>query len=265
MCRPASMVVTKQKVFWSKNSDSHEDIIEEFKLDEGKLREQPKLVRVEIVPPNEDYKLPFSKWNYRLDQDIKPKWYDEKKVEARVRKHLKEWRKCKVVMPNEEKREIKTGNIVAIYGTVKYIRGGTVEYIDGGIVEYIDGGTVEYIYGGTVEYMRGGTVECIRGGTVEYIYGGTVKYIHGGTVKYIDGGTVKYIRGGTVKYIRGGTVECIYGGTVKYIDGKLPSELKGSVLITTYKHLSPKILKSSQAVMIDRSGAKVKCYVGKDE
>ena len=38
MCRPASMIVTKSKVFWSEKSDSHEDIVEEFeKTLEGKL------------------------------------------------------------------------------------------------------------------------------------------------------------------------------------------------------------------------------------
>jgi len=32
MCRPASFVLTEHKVFWSKKSDSHEDIIREFGL-----------------------------------------------------------------------------------------------------------------------------------------------------------------------------------------------------------------------------------------
>ena len=38
MCRPASMIVTKTKVFWSEKSDSHEDIVEEYKLKEQNVR-----------------------------------------------------------------------------------------------------------------------------------------------------------------------------------------------------------------------------------
>jgi hypothetical protein len=160
MCRPASFVVTKTKVFWSLNDESHETIIEENNLKESDIRGNSTFVRVEVVPSDNNYTLPFSKWKYCLDQDNVPKWYDEKKVEKRCRAKLKEWRKAKIVMPGEVRGGIDIGQMVAIYGTVKCIYGGTVEYIYGG--------TVEYIYGGTVKCIYGGTVKCIYGGTVEY-------------------------------------------------------------------------------------------------
>jgi len=260
MCKPASFVVTKNKVFWSKHTESHHEIISEFGLKEKNVRGDYRLICVEIVPPNSDYRLPFSKWKYSVDtggygREL-PTWYDAAKVEAHCRSYLKEWRKAKVVMPNES-RVISSGQVMAVYGTVEHIHGGTVKYIHGGTVKYINGGTVEYLYGGTVKYMYGGAVK--------YIYGGTVEYIHGGAVECIDGGVVEHIDGGTVKRMYGGTVEHINGGTVKYSSGTLPPTITGCATIIAYSSLSPDILKSAHAVLIDRSKTPVVCHVGKDE
>jgi hypothetical protein len=101
-------------------------------------------------------------------------------------------------------------------------------------------------------------------GTVKYIDGGTVGYIRGGTVESIRGGTVESIDGGTVKYINGGTVGSIHGGTVGYIRGQFPSRVTGNPTIINYGLLTPDILKSSQAVLVDRSKGTVTCFVGKD-
>ena len=49
MCKPASFVLTKTKVFWSENSDSHDDIIREHKLNESGTR-GINILRVEIAP-----------------------------------------------------------------------------------------------------------------------------------------------------------------------------------------------------------------------
>ena len=49
MCRAASFVVTKDKVFWSKMTDSHEEIIREFDLC-PEVAGKACVVRCEIVP-----------------------------------------------------------------------------------------------------------------------------------------------------------------------------------------------------------------------
>ena len=223
MCRPASFVVTKDRVYWSKSSDSHEDIIKENDLEESNIRSEIQFVRVEICPPGGDFRMPLEKWRYKTDQDLLPEWYVESEEEKRVRAVLPDWLKSNVVLPDQSVAEIRKP-MVAIYGTVKYIDGGTVGYI------------------------RGGTVESIRGGTVEYI----------------DYGTVESIDGGTVKYINGGTVGSIHGGTVGYIRGQFPSRVTGNPTIINYGLLTPDILKSSQAVLVDRSKGTVTCFVGKD-
>ena len=89
MCQPASFIVTKYQVFWSKLNESHESIIEENKLDDTK--KQPDFIRVEIIPKNQNHLLPLSQWQYRLDQDIAPAWYAAKEVEKRARAELPAW------------------------------------------------------------------------------------------------------------------------------------------------------------------------------
>ncbi len=131
MCNPASFVVMKQgkslKVFWSDDtSESHEDIIEHFKLNEKNVRDEITLVRVEITPPGNNFAVPLKKWRYQLDQDLRPEWYDEKEVERAARKELKEWLAAKVVLPGQKREVIEKGKHVAImFGEVGVMRGSS--------------------------------------------------------------------------------------------------------------------------------------------
>ena len=84
MCRMASFIVTKQKVFWSKETDAHEDIIVEFDLQHlDRDLANIGLVRTEIIPPDNDYTRPITEWEFRTDQDITPDWYNAAKAERR--------------------------------------------------------------------------------------------------------------------------------------------------------------------------------------
>jgi len=132
MCRPASFVIvnkaTKNKphlvALWDRTiSESHEDIIEYFKLPETNVRDEVTLVRVEIVPPDNNYTLPLKKWEYRLDQDTIPQWYDAAESEKAARTQLKEWLKAKIVLPGQ-KRDAITGNdyVVIVFGEVYEMR-----------------------------------------------------------------------------------------------------------------------------------------------
>ena len=58
MCNPASFVLTKDRVFWSKKTDLHAEIIKDFSLCESIRNESPATcesctLKVEIVPPRE--------------------------------------------------------------------------------------------------------------------------------------------------------------------------------------------------------------------
>ena len=99
MCKPASMVETKDKMYWSEETDSHSEIITEFSLHESGLR-GVNVVPIEIAPPNGNLSLPLSKWIYSVDyagisREL-PAWYDAKVSESRARACLKEWAAVKL-------------------------------------------------------------------------------------------------------------------------------------------------------------------------
>ena len=102
MCHPASIVMTKDRDFWSMKTDSHSEIIAEFKLCESIRNKSAAtaescLVKVELTPPTENaFGAPLKQWRFKIDQDIVPKWFDPKKHEARARQALKEWHKARV-------------------------------------------------------------------------------------------------------------------------------------------------------------------------
>ena len=96
MCKCASFVVTKSKVFWSKTSDSHEEIIKEFNLHEGVNGNN--FVRVEVSPEGNNLSLPLKDWEFKVDQDCVPGWFsnDVKKYEKLCSLELKKWAKHKL-------------------------------------------------------------------------------------------------------------------------------------------------------------------------
>ena len=112
MCRPASFVMTESNVYWSKSTDSHEDIIKEFSLVDA---EPIRLLRVEIVPEDGDLRTPVEKWKFRVDQDLIPHWYDADKdgAEARCRAELAKWHGMKIII---DRTAVVTGN-AWVYGS----------------------------------------------------------------------------------------------------------------------------------------------------
>ena len=163
MCKPASFVVTKNKVFWSKNSDSHEDIIQENKLVES-VAGNYTFVRVEITPQDGDLSSNTRYWKYKLDQDIVPDWYDVTDVEKRVRIALKKWKKAKVITKGN--RTIKSGNVYA-YGN------STVTAYDNSTVTAYGNSTVTAYDNSTVTAYDNSTVRACTGHATARIYATT--------------------------------------------------------------------------------------------
>ena len=257
MCKLKSAIILKDRIFMP-DYDSHSKMLEELGITDDYINASKVFVRAELAPENGDVFSNIDGWEFSVDQDITPEWFDKKDCAERMRKAVKEWAKTHIfVGQNDLKishgenifiKDCKNVNICDnatvenicgsatvknIYdnATVNYIHGNaTVEYIsDNATVEYIcDNATVEYICGSaTVKYIRGNaTVKNIYdSATVERIYGNaTVKNIYdNATVNYIcDNTTVENIYGNaTVKNICDNTtVENIYGNaTVNYIYG----------------------------------------------
>jgi hypothetical protein len=89
MCQLASFIITRERVLFHPELDSHEKIIEHFKLDDKRTSD---FVRVEMVPPEGNYLLPLKQWEYELDQRETPEWYNAKNAEESVRDVLPVWK-----------------------------------------------------------------------------------------------------------------------------------------------------------------------------
>ena len=90
MCNFASFVLTKDRVFWLEDSDSHSEIIRHFKLHEQGAR-GVNVLNVEITPTDRVKQWPdLRAWKYKVDQDLRPEWHDPVKDEKRARSALGE-------------------------------------------------------------------------------------------------------------------------------------------------------------------------------
>ena len=194
MCKLKSAIILKDRIFMP-DYDSHSKMLEELGITDDYINASKVFVRAELVPENGDAFSDIDNWKFSVDQDITPKWFDEKDCAERMRKAVKEWAKTHIFVGQNELKISHGENIfikdcknVNICGnaTVKYICGdATVESIcDNAMVKNIYGkATVENIYGNaTVKNIYGkATVENICGNaTVKNIYGkATVENIYG--------------------------------------------------------------------------------------
>ena len=87
MCKFFSMVLTKDSCLWLEKSDSHEDIIKHFELHPDGARGS-NIVRIELTPPADCDWADLAKWNYKVDQDLLPDWYEPTTHEAIARQNL---------------------------------------------------------------------------------------------------------------------------------------------------------------------------------
>jgi len=301
MCKPASGVLTKDKVHWSKKSESHEAIIAEHQLHADGVN-GPNILCFEIVPPNGDFQLPSDQWEYRIDQDELPKWHDAKRDEERARSMLPEWLAAKVVLPDQS-AECVNRQIVAVYGTVRACGSATVEAYGSATVEAYGSATVEAYdlatveaYGSaavwaydsatvrahdsatveahdlsTVEAHDLSTVEAHDSATVRACGSATVDAYGSATVEAYDSTTVRACGSDTVWAYDSATVEAYGSATVRAHDlatvwayDSAAVRAHGSATVLGYTALPRSILKSPSAILVDRSDPdKVRCYHGR--
>ena len=94
MCQLASFYLTKDRIFWLPDSQSHSEIIQRYGLcvdgvDAPNVVRPPNGIAVEITPTDDVVDLNrLESWHFRADQDIVPEWYDAAECEARVRRVL---------------------------------------------------------------------------------------------------------------------------------------------------------------------------------
>ena len=176
MCKLKSAIILKDRIFMP-DYDSHSEMLEELKITDDYFHASKVFVRAELSPENGDVFSDIDGWEFSVDQDITPEWFDEKDCAERMRNTVKEWAKTHIFIGQNDLKISHGENIfikdcedVDIYGnaTVKNIRGNaTVKYIcDNATVENIcDNATVDSIYdNATVKNIYGNaTVENICG------------------------------------------------------------------------------------------------------
>jgi hypothetical protein len=98
MCQAISILITKsKKVYWKAGVDSHDQLVELFKKKDKELKDDKKpplntFARIEIVPHDGNYLKPKQKWDYKIDEEVKPDWLD-KSYEKPCRLAEKLWKK----------------------------------------------------------------------------------------------------------------------------------------------------------------------------
>ena len=231
MCRDVSMIVMSDfSVRWSKVTGSHSEIIREHHLcDTGlvnRARGEAPFVGIEIVPPEERYDTPESKWVFSVDSGyapILPAWWDAARAEEAVRAVLPQWIAECVVLPGQIRDTVYDGQRV---------------YVSGGTIGRVRGGTIQDVYSGTVQYVSGGTIQDVSGGTVQAVSGGTIWDVSGGTIQYFSGGTIRDVSGGVIQNVYGGTIQSVSGNGTVILYEPIPDihiEGRGVVLDRTGK------------------------------
>ena len=89
MCNFASGILDKTTAYYLETSNSHTDIIKHYDL-----REMcpdgitVNILKFEITPPEDNQKAPLAEWNYVVDQDLRPDWFEPVECEKRARESL---------------------------------------------------------------------------------------------------------------------------------------------------------------------------------
>lgn len=101
MCRFKSGVILRNRVVLApEGNDSHSDLLESLNIEDTHLNASKTFVRAELVPPDGNKTVDIDKWEYIVDQDITPDWYDKDpgKHEADFRTAVKDFLKDKFVV-----------------------------------------------------------------------------------------------------------------------------------------------------------------------
>ena len=89
MCEFASFVLDKTHEYFLVNSNSYSDIIEHYRLREMHPNGlDAAILKVEMTTPANNPRAPLEQWNFRIDQDIMPTWFDFEDALKRTRTAL---------------------------------------------------------------------------------------------------------------------------------------------------------------------------------
>lgn len=94
MCRFKSGIIMKNKIELTPiYNESHSSKLKNMNISDDSFGARKVFVRAELIPPNGDISSDIDTWEFVVDQDIVPDWYEEdpKKYEDEFREKVKEW------------------------------------------------------------------------------------------------------------------------------------------------------------------------------
>ena len=94
MCRFRSGILLKDRaVIAQKDNDSHQDMLEELNISDTYENAARVFVRAELIPEKEEWWTNPDGWEFVIDQDIVPDWFEEDREGhiSRFRAAVKEW------------------------------------------------------------------------------------------------------------------------------------------------------------------------------
>ncbi|MBR6523487.1 MAG: hypothetical protein IKT39_02610 [Clostridia bacterium] len=190
MCRFKSMIFLKDRVFIP-DYDSHQDMLEELKIEDNQKNAERVFVRVELSPEDGDVFSDISTWKFKADQDILPKWYVEEVDKKRAVEAVTEWAKEHIF--------IEQDNLTLKEGGTYYIKDcKNVEAWGSATVKACGSATVKACGSATVRAWDSATVEACDSATVEACGSATVKACGSATVRAWDSATVEACDSATV-------------------------------------------------------------------
>lgn len=101
MCRFKSALIFKNKVQLAPMyNESHSNMLDKYGIEDTDFNARKVFVRAELIPYEDDFMSDISKWEYVVDQDVTPDWYDEdpQRYEEMFRAEVKEWRDKNIVV-----------------------------------------------------------------------------------------------------------------------------------------------------------------------
>lgn len=101
MCRFKSGLILKNKVILTPiYNESHSTMLDKCGIEDTDFNARKVFIRAELIPYEGDFMSDISKWEYIVDQDVTPDWYEEdpEKYEEMFRKEVEAWRDKNIIM-----------------------------------------------------------------------------------------------------------------------------------------------------------------------
>lgn len=100
MCCFKSGIILKNKVVLApEGNESHSDLLNSLGIEDDRMNAMKVFVRAELLPPNGNKAVTVDKWEFNIDQDITPDWFnaDRGKYEMEFRDTVKDYLKDKFI------------------------------------------------------------------------------------------------------------------------------------------------------------------------